>query len=191
MEEDDPNFLQGLEYEKNQDFENAIMSYKKAMNHTGALLNLACIYEKLDMKKAIEYNEMAKNLGSGDAYFNLGCIYFDYVESPENKKKSFENFFIAADEYNFPEAQLNVGWFYSYGIGGIEKDFEKAEYWFRKAMNQKENPFLSETYYNLGTLYIMKYGKDVIKTNPEVTEWFELAEYYEKKILNIDDKFLI
>ena len=67
-----------------------------------------------------------------------------------------------------PEAQLNLGVLYEKG-NGVEQDYKKSVYWYRKAAEQSNNYAQS----NLGTMY--RDGKGVEQNYNKSVYWYTMA----------------
>lgn len=137
--------------EKNK--KKAIALWKKASGkdfplayfHLG--FNMQQNYEiQKNAKKMMEYYKQGAALDDVYCTYNLGAIYFSRTNQEfsrvitKDNKKAF-NYFLQASEKGHPSAQHNLAVCYLKGLG-VDKDSEKAEYWFRKALKNGEESAL-------------------------------------------------
>lgn len=167
-----------------------------AIYYYGYLHELGIQTEYSFDKAALKYNQViasestdirykfakdSANLRMGLMYMN-GCFDEDAVEEiedePEDKaKKDLEalekndqetalNYFMAAADDGFPQAQYYVGQIYENGLG-VGRDYEKALEFYMAAADEEFAPALNQ----IGYMYFNGYGVDVN---------FATAAYYQK-----------
>lgn len=101
-----------------------------------------CYYEGNGVLKnrneAIKYFKLSADAGCGLGMANLGIIYYNekkFDMAYQYLKKACE------DEFQLwpsPKAMLFLSHCYRYGLGGIESDEKKAEYWLNQSAINKE-----------------------------------------------------
>ena len=120
-----------------------------------------------DIKKAIEWLELAGKQGHVNAQFVLGKMYEEGIFVPKDDQKAF-NWISPAAEQGHAKSQGILGLIYRKGVGGIP-DYEKAVHWLTLAAEKGEMYAQN----NLGILY--KNG-DGVELNLEVAvRWLEEA----------------
>lgn len=110
-------------------------------NDTKAIHQLGLIYLKGDgiaknLNQAYEYFKNASNLGNLESTYLLAKIYLSQKTKYFNPKKAYNTFLDAANK-NHSKSQLMIGRFFLMGEI-VDKDYEKALYYFRLASKQKE-----------------------------------------------------
>ena len=121
-----------------------------------------------DKKKAKFWYTKAAKQGYAKAQLNLSNIY----EKVDNFRKSVEWLEKACEQDDHKEGCFNVAIRYHQGEG-VEKNIEKAIYWYNKAIELGEPASVG----NLGTLY---------STDSEFKDYNKAAECFEK-LLEIDE----
>ncbi len=106
-------------------------------------------------------------LGSKDAMFNLGVIFFNGENVEENPKEAFK-WFELAGFLGHIEAMYNLGIMYEYGEG-VEQDPFKAIEWYEKSANEGYR----DAMFNLGAIYAK--GELMDKEPEKAFEWYEKA----------------
>lgn len=139
-------------YEENDikpDVNKAIECYEKASDRgmEDTLLDLGYIYcsgkyMKPNYEKGLVYYERAAALGNTTALGNLGMCYCQGIGVKKDAKKGFE-YFMKAAKGGHPLAMQQVSDMYYNGMG-VEKSKELAEYWHKRAEEQKEQERLKE-----------------------------------------------
>ena len=100
-----------------------------------------------DYGKAMEYYQLAADLGVAAAWRSIGYLY-DYGYGVEQDyDKALEYYLLAADQGD-PGAMFNIGLMYNFGEG-VEQDYSKAAEYYQKAADQED----AEALLNLGILY--------------------------------------
>lgn len=82
-------------------------------------------------------SELIRKAESGDAeaQYELGYKYQSGEDGFESNLDEAKKWYLKAAEMGNSNAQVQIAFFYNYGLGG-SKDLEKAEYWFLKAAAQ-------------------------------------------------------
>ena len=121
----------------------AISAYKELAkkNDPKAIHELGLIYLKGDgiaknLNQAYDYFQQASDLGNIESTYMLGKIYLSSKTKYYNPKKAY-NTFIDASNKNHAKSQLMIGRFFLMGEI-VDKDYEKALYYFKLASKQKE-----------------------------------------------------
>lgn len=109
--------------------------------------------------------EKAASKENGNAIYNLGLMYYRGLGVEKNPIKAVEYIERAADK-NIYNAIYDLGALYYNGEAGVEKDYQKAEFYFKKL--PEDNKFNKANYF-LGTIYLNNndFGK--------AKQYFELA----------------
>ena len=156
---------------------------------------------KNDKEKALEYYKKAASKNYAFAYNNLGKL----EENCNNFKKAFEYYLFSAD-LGESWACNKVGEYYRLGI--VNKDLDKAFYYYNRALESNYRTLCYYAYYNLAKYYYMngyeaRIKKDVNKAleylniaseNNVLDASIELFYYYCMRYLDFrdnDDKDLI
>ena len=147
-----------------------------------------------DIDKAREYYINASNNNYAYAFNNLGRI----EEDKEN--------YIEAFNYYLSSANLGESWACNkvaeaYRMGVVDKDMDKAYYYYTRALENNYRTLCFYAYYNLAKYYYMngydKYPKDenkaleyfnIASNNGVLEASVELFFYYSKKYLNSRDE---
>jgi TPR repeat protein len=121
----------------------ALSEYKKlaSKNDPKAMHELGLIYLKGDgiaknLNEAYNYFQKASDLGNLESTYLLGKIYLSQKTKYYNPKKAY-NAFIDAANKDHAKSQLMIGRFLLMGEI-VDKDYEKALYYFKLASKQKE-----------------------------------------------------
>ena len=120
-----------------------------------------------DKGKARYWMEKSADLGNTDAMCDLGALYVDGHDVPQDYAKAIEFFEKAAEEEN-PSALFNLGFMYANG-NGVTQNYAKAAELYQKAADFG-NDFAMV---NLGALY--RDGKGVPKSDAKAAEWYQEA----------------
>lgn len=155
------DFISAQILEEKGDIRQALKYYLKSANSKNekALLYLGKIYfeGKLinrSIPKAIAYLEKAILLGSIQAKYNLAIIYASkHTIKYRNYTKAYNIFLELAQKGHAP-SQNKIGIFFTYGIGGIKKDYTKAIRWFEASAKQ----CYEDAECNLASMYIQGKG---------------------------------
>lgn len=113
-----------------------------------------------DIRKAAEQ-------GDAEAQFNLGCMYDDGEDVPEDDTEAVK-WYRKAAEQGHAGAQNNLGYMYEKGEG-VSQEYTEAVKWYRKAAEQGD----AEAQCNLGEMY--KDGKGVQQDYAEAVKWYRKA----------------
>lgn len=110
-------------------------------NNPKAMHELGLIYLKGDgisknLNQAYDYFQKASDLGNLESTYLLGKIYLSEKTKYYNPTKAYNSFLDAANK-NHGKSQLMIGRFLLMGQI-VDKDYEKALYYFRLASKQKE-----------------------------------------------------
>lgn len=137
------SFQEANNVHKNQGALKAIPLYKELakQNNTKALNTLAIIFiqgdgVKKDIKRAYKLLKKSENLNSSQAKYLLGKIYQSKKSPYYNKIKAYNSFVDSANE-GYAKSQTMIGKYLLFGKL-VDKDYEKALYYFKKASKQKE-----------------------------------------------------
>ena len=123
---------------------------------------------KKDIDKAITYYKKACENNYAYAFNNLGKL----EENRGNLKEAFEYYLISAD-LGESWACNKVGEYYRLGL--IEKDMERAFYYYNRALDSNYRTRCYYTYYNLAKyFYSSGYGEIVLSKDIKL-----MLEYYE------------
>jgi len=87
-------------------------------------VNLSC--SENDFQKT---TRLAKS-GDAEAQYNLGVMYFEGQDVPQNYTEAMKWFKKSADQ-GYAKAEFNLGLIYSQGKGVIQ-DYDEAVKWFKK-----------------------------------------------------------
>lgn len=191
--------------EKNSGVKNAIKYYEELarQNNIKALHQLGLIYLKgnegikIDIKKAYQLLLKSSELGNIESSYILGKIYLS-KKSPYHSKIKAYNSFVESANKGYAKSQTMIGKFFLFGIG-IDKDYDKALYYFKLASKQKEysaNCYIAYMYSagygvfpNFGRAHI--FAKDEYKNGNKlcVKVWkdYKLYKYPEDKGWKIGD----
>ncbi len=126
-----------------------------------------------DLEKCKEYYQQAADASCGIGYIGLGRLAQNGRLSEEENAKAVEYYKKAEssdDWYSRNVARLRIGQLYWYGLAGIDKDYDKALEWFRKAADEG----YSEVYEGIAYIYLFTddyEGKD----SAQGIEWYEKA----------------
>lgn len=119
-------------------------------------------------KKAVEYFKKSASLGCDIAKYSLGCAYINGTGIEKDAKKGFELIKEAANNGE-SNAQLRLANAYSDGEECIEKNIDKAIFWYKKAAELNS----STAQFCLGVLYC--YSGEVEQDYHEAFKWFKKA----------------
>lgn len=106
-----------------------------ALEHIGEMYERGLIDGTKNIEKAMEFYRKAADQGNAFAYFRLGGIYYK-----NHKYRKALKYFQSAHklgERNVSSTML--GMIYGNGLGGIEKNYQKAAYYYEEAA-MKGNP---------------------------------------------------
>ena len=109
--------------------------------------------------------EKAKELGSNEAIFSLGELYYYGNGVAQDYQKSFELYTNPLLE-DHPEAQFSIGVQYDLGEG-VEQSYEKSFEYFLKGSALNHNP----STFNVGYMY--ENGEFVDKDLTEARKWYQ------------------
>lgn len=102
-----------------------------------------------DCKKAKYWLEKSASQGNEEALDGLGTIYFVGCSVNKDYRKA-EEYYLLANEKGSKQAKVNLGEIYREGGFGLERDYDKALYWYQLGLN--DNPY--RAYNSLASLYI-------------------------------------
>ncbi|MBP6985166.1 MAG: sel1 repeat family protein [Alphaproteobacteria bacterium] len=114
---------------------------------------------KENKKKAVEWLEKAANAGVISSMNELGKALVGAIgceNTPENKRKGIE-VFIKASDGGDAVSSFQIAYFYFTGMSVLEKDFQKAIYYFERA-NDK---YLADDYMGFCYLKLSEYRKSL------------------------------
>ena len=139
-----------------------------ASNLIGTMV-LNGIYLPKDEKKATSYFEKAAEHHYAFALNNLGSI----EEKNGNIKKAFEYYLQSADLGESWACNKVGEW---YRTGKIEKDMEKAFYYYNRALDSNYRTLCYYAYYNLAKYFYREgYGHIVFADYSKMIEYYEVA----------------
>lgn len=166
-------YLHGLGVK--QDYKKAFDFFQKAAekNDPEALNNLGIIYQnslgvKQDYKRAFDFFQKAADLKCTTAVYNLAGMYVNDLGVKRDYKKAFDLFQKAAEK-NYPEAEVNLGLIYYFGLLGVEKNYIKAKNYMELAAKNG----LPGAQYNLGNIFLE--GKFEAPNYNEAYFWYYVA----------------
>ena len=107
-----------------------------------------------DKNKALYWTQKAAELKDPMGIHNLGVYYRDELNPPDFEKA--RDCFLESSELGLSRSSNDLGTMY-YNGNGVEKNFETAAKWYKKAIEQ-ENPF-HLAFKNLAAMY--KHGQGV------------------------------
>lgn len=90
-----------------------------------------CHYLNDDVENALCYYKQAELLGSAEASYYLGSLYFSGNGVSEDRKKAFSYYCLSAAR-GFPDAIHMLAWCYEHGVG-TERDIPRALELWREA----------------------------------------------------------
>jgi len=93
---------------------------------------------KKDTNRATHHYRKAAEQGLPDGQFKLGHAYW-HGEGVEEDLQQAIYWLRKAAEQGHALAQTRLGTAYFHGLGGIEKNEEKAEYWWAKGAREETN----------------------------------------------------
>ena len=167
-------FGQGLEFELQGDYENALKFYKQAAEQgdINAQLNIGHIYRsgRSGEKKpqlAAKYYLQAAEQGAVGAQRRLGDMYEFGDGVAQNFSLAAEWYRKAADQGD-AGAQWRLAQLYENGKG-VDFDIDTALYWYLKADKQNS----SAAQWRIGTIYL--FGTGLQPNYSLAKEWFEKA----------------
>jgi len=170
----DEAFAKGLAYKNGdgvpQSNETAIEYFKIAANlgHVQAQLAVGgYYYAKNDCAEAAKWLQMAAELGSAEAMFNLGVFYTEGMGVDQDLEKAADFFYRAARRHH-AEARYAYADFCAQGMG-VEQDLEKAAKWFEAAADQGH----VEAMFRLGQIY--EEGQGVPVDLDKARQWYTAA----------------
>lgn len=111
--------------------------------------------------------------GNYGAYKGLGLMYLDGKGTKKNYKKGLEWLEKAVDKGLVGILSI-IGEVYIYGGYGVNQDFELAETWFMKGLNDQD----SRSLYGMGLLYGVR--DDSKQSWNKAFEWFTKATRYDE-----------
>ncbi|MGO2301751.1 tetratricopeptide repeat protein [Psychrobacter sp. AOP7-D1-15] len=134
-----------------------------------------------DCEKARYWFEKAADQGNAQAINLLGAVYFTGCGADKDYKKA-EEFFLLANEKGSKQAKVNLGELYREGGFGIERDYDKALYWYQLGIADEP----ARAYNGLSLVYIdqgeyeQAYEYVVQAADLEYTEaQYNLGYYYD------------
>ena len=159
--------------------------------------------QEVELEAAYTNFEKALELGKTDANFYLGLLYYDEYGYPETDYTKAKTYFEAAGNNPYAQLMLSSiyywgedveedknkgleltddaisqGYVEGYVNSGYiaaydEEDYEKAFEYYNKALESKEQFFVSVAANNIG--YAYKYGQGVEQDYDKALEWYEKA----------------
>ena len=181
----------GYLYFNDGDFENSIKYFEMGAKENEIMCcdNLFYIYKEdyntvpeniRSNEKAIYYGRKGALLGSVELAKKMAGIYLMGEIVAEDYKKTVEFYKIAA-EHGDSYAQRMLGWAYD-TAKGVEKDLEKAVYWFEKGIVTEEEDLDVDTLFELGYLY--EKGLGTTQNYKRAFKLYEKAAKAEKPNIN-------
>ena len=127
--------IASLIYEREKDYKNAIIWYKKGFEagSKGSTSRLGFLYRDLkDYDKAIYwYKRCYKELDYLDCAFNLGVLYEDDLKDYKNALK----WYMILHKRGESDGTQRIGYLYEKKL----KDYKNAIIWYKKALGTKKN----------------------------------------------------
>jgi len=140
----------------NQDYKEAFKYFKLAADqgNSDALYYLGYSYSNgqginQDYKEAFKYFKLAADQGIIDALYYLGYLYSEGEGINQDHKEAFKYFNLAADQNN-ASALYKLGNYYEIGFDSIEKNIDKAQFYYNKLINFNKG----KAYHGLGRIYL-------------------------------------
>ncbi len=102
------------------------------------LIDQYCDLARINSGLAPYYYKKAAELGSGEAYYELGNIYAEGTIMPQDWAKAIEYYedaesaFRSDDDYRYADVCYKLGQCYELG-NGIDQDSTEAKLWYKKA----------------------------------------------------------
>lgn len=167
-------FEQGLELEKQGDYENALKLYLQASEkgddeadcRIGNIYRFGRGFTK-DYEKALYYYHRSAERGNSYAESNIGSMYRFGQGVDKDYNIAFDWYMRSAEKDN-DYAQQNLGSMYRFGEGR-NVDYKKALFWYTKAA-EKGNMFALS---NLGSMY--RFGEGVTLDYNQAFRWYSLS----------------
>ena len=158
-------------YGLEKDIDKAIELYKMAvaLGNETAMINLGLLYEELDNREeAFKYFQIAANYQNTKGQFYVAVYYDNGFLGEPNYKLAFEYYQLAAEK-GHPSACNNLAYMYENGNDYVEKDIDKAIYYYTKGVEAGN----STSMVNLGILY---YDGLSVEENLELAfKYFKMA----------------
>ena len=142
---------------------------KQGLHFSQATIGAYYIDEKVgvnNVDSAIKWLELASKKNNPFAIDNLIRIFRDSKLKRQNPKLA-EKYEVLKANNGSAIYQYLVGSAYFYGLDGYEKNIEKAEFWLKKAVANKDAELNAKN--NLGLLYQQKGNQD------EAFKWINIA----------------
>lgn len=136
-----------------------------ANNAAGMALNGLGTTQDTDL--ALQYYELAADMGDPTALVNLGEIYDAGVYAPEDPTRAFD-YFTAAAELGMSRAMDYLGYYYAIGRG-TEQDGEQAFAWYSRGAELGS----ADSMHGLGTSY--ETGTGVAADLAQSYNWYRRA----------------
>ncbi|KAG0065237.1 hypothetical protein BGZ89_008488 [Linnemannia elongata] len=136
-------------------------------NPSSRVLETTTAPETLGEQEELVQTTISAGHGDKDAQVNLGDIYREGNEVPQDYQVAM-NWYLKAAEQGDPVGQQRVGAMYSHGFG-VPQDYSTAMSWFLKAANQGNAPAQC----NVGSLY--ENGHGVPQNFQQAMNWFRKA----------------
>ncbi len=133
--------------------------------------SIAVVAHNIDASTRVCDLNTVKNLAAHGHTFEqnqMGIASVLHI-SPEYSVKDAVDWFQKAAQKGYAPAQVNLGVMYVNGWG-VEKNYARALYWFRRAAEESSFPRAN---YNLGILYMN--GQGVTQDNQAARKFFETA----------------
>ena len=140
-EDDTPESLyqNALDYSSKEEYKIAFQYFKISSDksYTPATTMLGLMYEcgtgvEKDYKEALKYYKLATEKGFYPAECYLGYLYYKGLGVGKNIEKAIKHIKNSADK-GFSQAQYLLGIIYLKGDEGVDKDYNKAFYYFKLA----------------------------------------------------------
>ena len=156
---------------KNRDVALYLESKAEKMGMIEATVMIRLIKNKILADFSSVFDVM-RNIGHINIKFLFKIIVKQYLASDkdEERKGAFD-ILVKLAEYNYPEAQYQLGQCYYYGDYSIEKNFEQAVYWWNRAMDNGS----AAAEFDLGTCYMDGEGVEQDK-NKGLKLWLSAAK---------------
>ena len=153
------NVDQGEDYYKKKDYTSALIYFKKAANFNNpkALYYLGLIYNMgygvpIDYNKALDYYDRSSKLGYVSATKNLGAMYHYGLGVKINFNTACSLYKKAINSCGSAVSFNDIGICYEDGVGGFEKNINKAIEYYKKAADLGSEPnllHLAAVYHNM------------------------------------------
>lgn len=122
------------------------------------------------MQERAKYFLIASELGNSDSMLMLANFYIKGEGIEKNTDEAIKWYLKSADKRNV-RAMEQLGYIYSNGLYGFNRDFKKAFFWYEKAAFAGSR----SAAWNLGYFYYYGYG--VERSPQKAKQWFDKSKF--------------